>query len=68
MIGFGITGFSMFLPGVFLWLLSGITTMIESFQAWTSSPEAHELLPYLLLDAVFILLLVVSILIATREP
>lgn len=42
--------------------------MIESFQAWASSPEAHELLPYLLLDAVFILLLVVSVRIATREP
>ncbi|HIF5835361.1 MULTISPECIES: hypothetical protein [Vibrio] len=42
--------------------------MIESFQAWASSPEAHKLLPYLLLDAVFILLLVVSVRIATREP
>ncbi|MDF4383471.1 hypothetical protein P3452_07430 [Vibrio parahaemolyticus] len=42
--------------------------MIESFQAWASSPEAHELLPYFLLSAVGILLVVVSVHITTREP
>lgn len=41
--------------------------MIESFQAWASSPEAQERLPYLLLDAVFFVFISICIFITTRH-
>ncbi|HCG6653632.1 TPA: hypothetical protein NJ217_003722 [Vibrio parahaemolyticus] len=66
-----ITSFGIWLSTITSLTLSahyGDYGMIESFQAWASSPEAHELLPYFLLSAVGILLVVVSVHITTREP